>query len=51
MREQQNKRLEQNELSEARLDAVSGGKSGLVMYCYDGKPVARYHLEAAWPSK
>ena len=23
----------------------------LVMYNYDGKPVARYHLENAWPSK
>jgi hypothetical protein len=24
---------------------------GLVMYATDGAPVARYHLETAWPSK
>jgi hypothetical protein len=31
---------------------VAARKSaGLVMYDSDGKPVARYHLENAWPSK
>lgn len=39
-------------------EAVQGGdmaaarkSASLVMYDYDGKPVARYHLESAWPSK
>lgn len=33
-------------------DIVAARKScSLVMYNYDGKPVARYHLEHAWPSK
>jgi phage tail-like protein len=33
-------------------DIVAARKSAsLVMYNYDGKPVARYHLEHAWPSK
>jgi len=31
---------------------VAARKScSLVMYNYDGQPVARYHLEHAWPSK
>jgi len=31
---------------------VAARKScSLVMYNYDGKPVARYHLEHAWPAK
>ncbi|HSV65916.1 MAG TPA: phage tail protein [Mycobacteriales bacterium] len=31
---------------------VAARKScSLVMYNYDGKPVARYHLEQAWPAK
>jgi phage tail-like protein len=31
---------------------AAGRKSAtLVMYDYDGKPVARYHLVNAWPSK
>jgi phage tail-like protein len=25
--------------------------ASLVMYAVDGRPVARYHLESAWPSK
>lgn len=33
-------------------DIVAARKScSLVMYNYDGKAVARYHLEHAWPSK
>ena len=33
-------------------DIVAARKSAtLVMYNTDGKPVARYHLEHAWPSK
>jgi len=33
-------------------DMTAARKSAmLVMYDYDGKPVARYHLENAWPSK
>jgi phage tail-like protein len=33
-------------------DIVAARKScSLVMYSTDGKPVARYHLEQAWPSK
>ena len=33
-------------------DIVAARKScSLVMYNYDGDPVARYHLEHAWPSK
>lgn len=33
-------------------DIVAARKScSLVMYNYDGKPVARYHLEHAWPAK
>ena len=33
-------------------DSASARKScSLVMYSVDGKPVARYHLENAWPSK
>jgi phage tail-like protein len=33
-------------------DIVAARKSAsLVMYNYDGKAVARYHLEHAWPSK
>ncbi|GGS37610.1 MULTISPECIES: phage tail protein [Actinokineospora] len=33
-------------------DIVAARKScSLVMYGTDGKPVARYHLEHAWPSK
>ena len=39
------------ELSTEELEEVSGGKGGLVMYNCDGMPVARYHLESAWPSK
>jgi len=39
------------ELGTDELEEVSGGKGGLVMYNYDGMPVARYHLESAWPSK
>lgn len=35
-----------------RGDPSAARKSAsLVMYDYDGKPVARYHLENAWPSK
>ena len=31
---------------------VAARKScSLIMYNYDGAPVARYHLEQAWPSK
>lgn len=31
---------------------VAARKScSLIMYNYDGKPVARYHLENAWPAK
>ena len=31
---------------------VAARKScSLIMYNYDGAPVARYHLENAWPSK
>ncbi|HTI20378.1 MAG TPA: phage tail protein, partial [Kutzneria sp.] len=33
-------------------DIVAARKScSLVMYSTDGKPVARYHLEHAWPAK
>ena len=33
-------------------DIVAARKScSLVMYNYDGKPVARYHCENAWPAK
>ncbi|MGC9665884.1 phage tail protein [Planosporangium sp. 12N6] len=33
-------------------DIVAARKScSLVMYNYDGKPVARYHMEHAWPAK
>ena len=33
-------------------DIVAARKSAsLVMYNYDGQPVARYHMENAWPSK
>ena len=33
-------------------DIVAARKScSLVMYATDGTPVARYHLEMAWPSK
>jgi phage tail-like protein len=33
-------------------DIVAARKSAsLVMYNYDGAPVARYHLEHAWPAK
>lgn len=33
-------------------DIVAARKScSLVMYNYDGKPVARYHCEHAWPAK
>ncbi len=33
-------------------DIVAARKScSLVMYGYDGKPVARYHCENAWPAK
>jgi hypothetical protein len=41
------------ELSVDELELVSAGRSScsLVMYNYSGKPVARYHLEHAWPSK
>lgn len=31
--------------------AAARKSCSLVMYNVDGKPVARYHLEAAWPSK
>jgi phage tail-like protein len=31
--------------------AVAAKGASLVMYRTDGKPVARYHLENAWPSK
>lgn len=31
--------------------AAARKSASLVMYDYDGKPVARYHLENAWPSK
>jgi phage tail-like protein len=31
--------------------AAARKSASLVMYNYDGKPVARYHLENAWPSK
>ncbi len=36
------------ELLDEELRRVVGGS--LVMYAYDGKPVARYHLEDAWPA-
>jgi phage tail-like protein len=32
-------------------DAAARKTCNLVMYTTDGKPVARYHLESAWPSK
>ena len=33
-------------------DIIAARKScSLVMYATDGTPVARYHLEMAWPSK
>jgi phage tail-like protein len=33
-------------------DIVAARKScSLVMYNFDGKPVARYHMEHAWPNK
>jgi phage tail-like protein len=33
-------------------DISAARKSGsIVMYAYDGSPVARYHFENAWPSK
>ncbi len=31
--------------------AAARKSCSLVMYNVDGKPVARYHLEHAWPSK
>jgi hypothetical protein len=31
--------------------SASAQGHGLVMYATDGTPVARYHLEMAWPSK
>lgn len=31
--------------------AAARKSASLVMYNYEGKPVARYHLENAWPSK
>lgn len=31
--------------------AAARKSASLVMYDYDGKPVARYHLQNAWPSK
>ncbi|HKY60353.1 MAG TPA: phage tail protein [Gemmatimonadota bacterium] len=31
--------------------AAARKSASLVMYDYDGKPIARYHLENAWPSK
>ncbi len=37
------------ELSDEELNRIVGG--GIVMYASDGKPVARYHLEHAWPTK
>jgi hypothetical protein len=36
------------ELLDEELCRVVGGS--LVMYGYDGKPVAQYHLEDAWPA-
>ena len=35
----------------ARRDGAARKSCSLVMYDDDGKPVARYHLENAWPSK
>jgi hypothetical protein len=38
-------------LDDAELDAVTGGMlQPLIMYDAGGTPVARYHLEHAWPS-
>jgi phage tail-like protein len=31
--------------------ALAAKRASLVMYNADGQPVARYHLEHAWPSK
>jgi phage tail-like protein len=38
---------------EAALAGAAGGRKGadLVMFDAEGTPVARYHLEQAWPSK
>jgi hypothetical protein len=36
------------ELSDEELDQVGGG---IIIYDYGGQPVARYHLESAWPAK
>jgi hypothetical protein len=36
------------ELSDEDLDRVAGG---IIIYDYVGQPVARYHLENAWPAK
>jgi bacteriocin-like protein len=36
------------ELSDEELDQVVGG---IIIYDYVGQPVARYHLENAWPAK
>ena len=41
---------ENRELTLDQLDKLSGGRPGLVMYSSDSEPVARYHLETAWPS-
>jgi phage tail-like protein len=37
--------------SARRGDPASRRRSSLVMYDVEGKPVARYHLENAWPAK
>lgn len=44
------------ELTAWQDEVIRGGAAGrktcsLVMYGYDGSPVARFHLENAWPSK
>jgi phage tail-like protein len=54
LRRGMNQRMELWAWHEAVLmgDIVSARKSAsLIMYAADGKPVARYHLENAWPSK
>lgn len=48
-----NQSLELLRWHEAGLEnpAAAAKSASLVMYRTDGKPVARYHLENAWPSK
>jgi hypothetical protein len=36
------------DLSDEKLNRAVGG---IIIYDYVGQPVARYHLETAWPAK